>query len=502
MQIENTERSKSIDYFKQAVDALPLLPKTIQYEDDYDEVVRSLKDSETTKFLPLFVNGSLVKLDWSVFHLRVRPLLRVFLILSLQTHSPATVKFRFYQLCAISAEDLERAASSTATDLRDAWPEFCTKYSTHTLKGLRSLLQFLCSVRFMAWSAYYREFVIRALHLRANTGSGALNGGESILEITEEVQLVRWIDQMAKNTPHLQLAEIQVACLLISSYQFGMRPKQLGTIRRRDCRVRTSVVDKSDIVHLTFRIIKQRDNALSKLPLVRKVKREWAPLYVRLMTLTSEQDADSFLFGFRSSNEIGQAISEKLSMILPSSESRVAYDLRDALAQRMVDAGASHEELAEAMGHTSLASGLKYFHASANQSELVNKALGLSDVYQTVISVAKIKFISPDDLARLKGVQQIAGVPHGIPIVGIGKCKTGQPSCPYNPVMSCYGCEKFLPLQDLGTHLTVLAELRTVVNDFDTASKSEMKSPAFLQLQRTISEVQTVINAPEFYDNE
>ena len=114
-------------------------------------------------------------------------------------------------------------------------------------------------------------------------------------------------------------------------------------------------------------------------------------------------------------------------------------------------------------------------------------------MYRRVAKIAHDKFISPEELAELKGEQQIAGVPHGIPIIGIGGCGTGQPSCPYNPITSCYGCRKFMPVTDLELHKRVLADMRGVVLFFEKASRGDVDSPAFMQLQRTISSIQQVI---------
>ena len=152
---------------------------------------------------------------------------------------------------------------------------------------------------------------------------------------------------------------------------------------------------------------------------------------------------------------------ERLARLLKSltGANHVATDLRHAAAQRLVDAGANHEELAEFMGHSDVRTGLVYYEASSTQAERVNKALGLSTIYRAVAKIAHDRFISSDELTRLKEDQQIAGVPHGMPISGIGGCTSGQPACPYNPITSCYGCRKFMPVQDKAVHERVLGRL-------------------------------------------
>jgi hypothetical protein len=179
--------------------------------------------------------------------------------------------------------------------------------------------------------------------------------------------------------------------------------------------------------------------------------------------------------------------------LIGSNDRGTPTDLRHTAAQRLVDAGASHEELAEFLGHSHIQTGLVYYATSATHAERVNRALGASDIYRRVAKIAHDRFISSEELTQLKGDQQIAGVPHGVPIAGIGGCSSGQPACPYNPITSCYGCRKFMPLHDKTMHERVLAEMREVVIFFDQSSRGDTRSPAYLQLQRTIAEIQAVI---------
>lgn len=185
------------------------------------------------------------------------------------------------------------------------------------------------------------------------------------------------------------------------------------------------------------------------------------------------------------------AIANTTEAILP--ERRTATELRHTAAQRLVDAGASHEELAEFMGHSDIDTGLVYFQVSANQAERVNSALGISDIYQNIAKIAHDRFVDLVTLSKLKGEQQIGGTPHGIPISGIGGCASGQPACQYNPVMSCYGCRKFMPINDVSVHESVLTDFRSIVTFFEKASLGEENSPAYMQLKRTISNVQSII---------
>lgn len=479
------------DPFLAEISTLPPLPTIIGYEDDYDEKVRFLKVAQCADSMTTHDSGNTITLNFMRFDERIRPLMRVFLLSSLQTKSARTVGWYFGTSTGLDAADIEAAAMCVPRNFQTLWSGLTASYSSDALSALKGLLAFLCEIRFAWWTPLHSAFVSRALPVKQRDRYASVRSGDAFLDIQEEAKLVRWLDSAALHVNDLDKTELELSCLVVCSYQFGMRPKQLGMIRKQEISIRKSKEDNSEIVHLTFRMVKQRDAMMSKLLLHRKVKREWAPLFVALLTHKESDLSNSFLFGFTNRLSLSTALNGKLTEIL--STRRVAYDLRHSLAQRLVDAGASHEELASALGHTRLESSLVYFRATANQAEIVNKALGISDTYLAVAKIAATNFISANDLAGLKGDQQIAGIPHGIPIAGIGACRTGQPSCPYNPVTACYGCPKFMPVRDTALHTQVLDAFRSVVHHYKDVGRGETHSPAYLQLQRTISEVQGVI---------
>jgi integrase len=479
---------------------LPPLPRKILYEDDYDEVVRSIMADSAEDGFELVVSGQYLKLNLFAFEQPVRVLICHFLLSEVLVAAPASVVLYYSGLRNFSGSLLTEIVLSEPLVLKTRWANITNGRSRDEYIALKAFLSFLCCTELGTWEPRYRTLV-KGLPSPRRDQYAVIRSGDCFLEIEEEAALVRWIDQAVATVDSRSQDELRVASLVVCSYQFGMRPKQLGTLRKRDCEVRVNKEDGQRSVYLTFRTLKQQDVQASRLPLLRRVKREWAPLVAATFDLLSNEPPSAFFFGFKSRNALSVALIKQLDTILPGN-GRDAYSLRHSMVQRMVDAGASQEEVAAALGHTHLKTGLVYFRASANQAELVNKALGLSDTYQMVAKIAADQFISEEDLFRLKGEQQIAGVPHGIPIAGIGGCMTGQPSCPYNPVTACYGCPKFMPVRDVALHEQVLKDFRSVVNDFKVAGAGDQESPAYLQLRRTIAEVKGVINQLEGQDDQ
>ena len=54
-----------------------------------------------------------------------------------------------------------------------------------------------------------------------------------------------------------------------------------------------------------------------------------------------------------------------------------------------------------------------------------------------------------------------------------------------------------MPLHDRAMHESVLASMREVVMFFEQSSRGDAQSPTYLQLQRTIAEIQMVIGELE-----
>lgn len=469
---------------------LPPLPLVLVYEDDYSERVHKINVDEASDSATIFDSGEAHGINFKDFEPAVRSLVRNFLLSSLLEYAPASILY-FHRGLKRAGDRISTVVSSEPESLLRQWASLTLGLDAASVRALKSLLSFQCRFAIGRFDSRYSRLVSQLTEPRRDPYA-VVRSGDCFISVEEEAAIVRWIDSQALNPSHLAKQQLRDACLVICSYQFGMRPKQLGVMRKRDLGVRVSPEDSSTIATLTFRTIKQHDANRMRIPLIRKVKREWAPLFARLMTELGGTSEGEYLFGYNSRRELSAGLIRTLDTILPGG-GRNAYALRHSMAQRMVDAGASHEELAAALGHTYLKTGNVYFDVSANQAELVNKALGLSEVYRTATRIAIQGYISREELAYLKGDHQVAGVPHGIPLSGLGSCHTGQSSCPKNPIFSCYGCDRFLAVNDLKVHGDVLQALRTVVVDFFGAGRGETASPAFLQLQQTISDVKDVI---------
>lgn len=478
----------------------PELPSVIRYYDDFLDEMFSIRNPADYDIWRISHRGSKESLDFCDFVSELRPLLKHWCFDQIQRLSVGTARTRFQRLRCISVSDLLLAFSSSPTTARSNWNVVASNnYSSKDMDALKSVLYHFCRFGISGWSQQYEDF-LSTLPLPASDKYASVRSGDVFLSVEEEAVLVAYFDRMTEGVIRCPQSitddRLRDAMILLCAFQFGLRPMQIGMLRLRDVRIWTEAENSVAAVHLTFKMIKQRSSTKA-LPLPRKVKREWAPLFIEhyARAQLSGMKATDHFFGVSSASETGSIITKVTGMLLP--EARSATELRHTAAQRLVDAGANQEELAEFLGHSDIDTGLIYFQTSANQAERVNKALGISPIYQQVTKIAHDRFIDKRELAELKCRQQIGAVPHGIPISGIGACAIGQPSCPSNPVTACYGCFKFMPLNDPEIHKQVLADFRSVVAFFSEASMGDGNSPAYVQLKRTISNVQSIISELE-----
>lgn len=474
---------------------LPLLPPVIRYYDDFDEKQRSIRDPTTAKCFAVHIDGRVVKVGFDHLPEQLAVLIKhVFLYLLGEGLAPSSASKYALGSKAIGEAGIVNLLGVAPTEIGSFWAAFSARgLPAEAYACAKSILRLLCKYRLNQWADSYHD-VISALPLPFKDKYAVVRSGEAFISAGDEAAVVRFLDEAAIQAEKslLALEDVQDAAMLLCAYQFAMRPVQIAMLTFNDVKVRREGVDMLASVHITFRMAKQRSSSATK-PLLRRVKREWTPLFVEIdrRFQADGDDAGARVFGATSANEASRRISSLLRDLLELGAT--AVNLRHTAAQRLVDAGASQEELAEFLGHSDVTTALVYYETSANQAERVNKALGISEIYQRVARIAHDRFIGPEELAQLKESQQIGGAPHGVPITGIGGCTSGQAACPYNPILSCYGCRKFMPIYDVQMHSRVLADFRGVARFFHDSSRGDAVSPAYLQLERTIAEVQAVV---------
>ncbi|MGX5845000.1 site-specific integrase [Mesorhizobium sp. ArgA1] len=479
--------------------SLPALPSVIRYFDDYTEKYRSIKEPERHSIWTLVLDGNSRNLDSRVLGKHFVPLLKHVYAVWLASCDPVTVMTRFASLRA----HIGRAGSTTIYPMLVMNPDACRRLWIERIAStapywevgaLRAMLHSLCDLGIGSWSADLHPFV-RRLAGPTQDKFRAVRTGDCFVPLDQQALIVDYLDDLtARLADHAESVgdvELRDACAVIINFQYGFRPGQIARLRVADVRLHFT-----GAVHLSLPLAKRSVAARHRV--TRRIKREWCPLFASYYhrriadggrgLLKGGAPLDSFL-GL-DPHAMSTMVREFMEDI--AGKAWTATDLRHTSAQRLVDAGSSHIGVSEFMGHASLKTANVYFETSPTQAQRVNEALAISPIYASVAEVARTKTIDIEALLGMPSDHQIGGVPHGIPIAGIGACSSGQSLCSRNPVLSCYACRRFMPLRDPGVHNRVVESLRPVVVEFEGASSGNTTSPAFSQLRRTLDAARRV----------
>ncbi|EOG7779165.1 site-specific integrase [Pseudomonas aeruginosa] len=468
---------------------LPVLHKSIRYYDGFSEEFRIIKDTSADTWT-LEVEGRNHRLLFDRIPIRERELFKHLAREMLSRQSAVSVGMFIGSLLG-EPKHVIAAFDMSPPEFRDYWVANFRNWTYINALSTRTAVHSLCNLSFGLWNPNYRDYVslLPSPHLDQYR---TVRTQECFLPLEDQSLLISYIDNVAERleasgatrTPHkLNIIKLRDTCLLILSHQYAFRPGQIAKIKASDVRS----LNKNSL-HISVPVGKQRVSKRGGL-VTRKIKSEWIVIFRSYGEMADEvrlheNSTLGQLYFCMTPTQVSVAIGNLTKLL--TGERWVATDLRHTAAQRLADAGVSHISLSDFMTHATTLTANVYFNASPTQAERVNQALALSPIYSNVAEVARTRVIDKTTLMRLPPDQQIAGVPHGIPIAGIGGCSVGQSLCTMNPILSCYTCRKFLPLLDSSIHLEVVEKLRSVVTDFAGASRNNEESPAYTQLKRML----------------
>jgi integrase len=291
---------------REVVAQLPGLPSVIRYYDDFDDTLRSIRNPSGAKSFAIHEAGRVVSVPFDQPSEHLAALMKqVFLYLLGEDLAPGTVVDYVHAGRNIDAQAAARLLEAGPTGITSVWTTFLARdLPRHAYACAKALLKLLSKYRLRDWSESYRD-VISALPLPFYDKYAVVRSGDAFLSVDDEAAIVRFFDEKSAScaTSYLTDEALQDAAMLLCAYQFGMRPIQIAMLTWRDIRIRHEPVSSPPIVHLTFRMVKQRSASATK-PLLRRVKSEWTPLFVAMDRLARAPGKDPvippLLAGFRS----------------------------------------------------------------------------------------------------------------------------------------------------------------------------------------------------------
>jgi hypothetical protein len=268
------------------VAALPALPPVIRYRDEFDDTHYSIRHPERMMVFELKICGRTVKVDFTRYEEKHALLLKhVFLYLLGMDLAVSTATDYLISAAHLTREDITDIVRAGPWKIRSVWAALRARELPHsTYIAAKSLLRLLCCYRLQGWSNSYSAYITDVLPLPAQNRYAGVHSGDVFLSADEEAAIVRHLDETVTALTSGAQVPREAVCdtgMLLCAYQFAMRPIQIAMLSMRNVRIWSDSRDGSPTVHLTFHMAKQRSKA-KRLPLTRRVKREWAPLFVVL----------------------------------------------------------------------------------------------------------------------------------------------------------------------------------------------------------------------------
>lgn len=471
--------------------SLPALPPLLRYYDDFARQDRTLRDLARDEWA-IWTNGSEAKVRFDFYLPGVAGFVKCALVEALSKLSPTTT-LNYYDVYKTLPEDLlgaivQLTLTGSPNEFQRHWiVDFRDALDRHEAIAVRHLLRTACRLELGQWRKSDLTLV-RALPGHYLDKYAGIRDGSAFLSTGARSRIVEFVDCVARDVQEglKNPTRIRNAAILAVAFQYGLRTKQIASLEPHDLKFFSD-----GALHVRIELIKQR-GAKTGRTVTRRIQQGWVGVFAAWLEIRPASWTK--LFGLKP-EQLGGEI-QKLTKSL-TGQPYGARDLRHTAAQRLVDGGASRESVSDFLGHTDTTAADVYFTSSPTQATLVNAALGYSPTYQAVAAAGRGDLITAIQLLKRPLDEQVSGMPHGIPVSGIGACTSGQSQCRRNPVLACYTCHKFLPVSDAALHRGVLEELRGVVRDFDQPAKLDRVSGAMMQLRATLEAIEAVVGETE-----
>lgn len=462
----------------------PVAPKALHLYDKYSDVQAVLRVGAESWGMP--TQGG-IETFWFQADPGVRNLQQRLVLLTQSASSPPTVaKFTrsllnnwsmYMGLLLAGPDGVKREWDHKVSDVDVA-------------KAGKSILKLACQATVGPWKAMHIP-VVSGLegHSKRNllAQKGKIRRREKLLTVDVQAAVTHVLDEAgyAPNLPE-DVAEGLTALALI--FQHGVRPVQVLALHRNHVELLRDASGEPACI-ISFHAAKRRNG--KTIQITRQVKPEWIGPLAQLHAHALDTGRNR-LFSVTDAKTLWTYVKRACREFDGPKVAFTAGVLRHTSAQALADAGHSRESIRRFLGQKSLNSATTYVKASRRQGELINRALGASKLYGSMLSIANAKFVSVDEMLAADEVKQIAGVVGDRMVAGLGLCKSGQPSCPFNPVTSCYGCGKFMPSLDRTVHEDAVAGMRSEVRLYLSNDPVQI-SPASLQLTRALAGAQQAL---------
>lgn len=285
-------------------------------------------------------------------------------------------------------------------------------------------------------------------------------------------------------------------------YVSGLRPVQLAKLSVND--LKQDTIRKSDNFcrySVLIPYAKQARYVHEKIAI--KLPEEIADIliaYIKRYNLSGDQKM--FDMGDNASRFCQHSINKQLFDFSPKQykeavlsgemiQQKYSYsDFRHHVGYSLAISGATAEEIAYILGHSSVVTARHYIFSTPEMAQIRAKALGRNSLYQQMIAMLLTgRLVYTKDWSHKKVLGNIGAEIH----YDIGGCSYSD-NCLYQPVRNCYGCMYFHPFID-ADHEKVLRSIQNEINSLIKLSDGIglARNPVIRIHETTKFEIESVI---------
>lgn len=332
---------------------------------------------------------------------------------------------------------------------------------------------------------------------------------EILIKAPERNMIQRGILSASSRIKSLTFNELHDTCILALLYVAGCRPVQAIQLEH------SSVQQKANSHFYTITIPFAKQRKVTMQPYTLQLPSEVAVLLNELKS--RHHQGTSQLLGFEDADILSvsffQSAINRQMLSFASVDAQEAFktgeaeqplytptDFRHNVGHQMAMSGASADEIAYVLGHSSLVAARHYIAATPELAMIKARTLGRNKAYTDMIGMIMTGSIVDEE--RWKG-RKILGIVGMTLCSGIGGCAAGI-TCPFSPVRSCYGCLDFNPFSD-GNHEHVLQEVQDeaqMMYDLSESTGCVKRNPLLDVSEQTVFEVESIIARCKLYNGE
>lgn len=313
------------------------------------------------------------------------------------------------------------------------------------------------------------------------------------------INLVDRIDSKQKIPNHT----LKNSAILSILFSIGLRPVQIDKLSTDDLKLDT-YRKSDDFSRYSLLIPYAKQSRFTHSRIAIKIPLETAKIilaYKEALGLSNEQKL--FELGKDAAKSCFESINKQLFEFSPPQYKAAVQngeviqrkyffsEFRHNVGHSLAISGASAEEIAYILGHSSTVTARHYIFSTPELAEIRAKALGKNPLYKQMIYMMMTGYItSKYDWEGKIVIGSIGNKVH----YDIGGCSYNS-SCQFQPVRNCYGCIYFHPFKE-GDHKAVYNSVQSEIEELiqQSDSMNQSKNPLINVHEATKFEIESVIN--------